>query len=106
MLTKPAPHLALKQYDQAIEWARDAIEITPNEDVPYLYLIVALALTGHESEAHEALQRYLSNPGAGRTMAAWKSRRSQYVDERTDPRYAEYWDRLMDGLRKAGLPAQ
>ena len=37
-------------------------------------------------------------------MAAWKLRRSRYVDERTDPRYVEYWDRLMDGLRKAGLP--
>jgi adenylate cyclase len=96
---KARTHLALKQYDQAIEWARHAIEITPNEDVPYLYLIVALALTGQESEAHEALQRYLSNPGAGRTMATWNSRRAQYVDERTDPRYVE-------GLRKAGLPEE
>ena len=103
---KARTHLALKQYDQAIEWARHAIEITPNEDVPYLYLIVALALTGQESEAHEALQRYLSNPGAGRTMATWNSRRAQYVDERTDPRYVDYWDRLMEGLRKAGLPEE
>jgi adenylate cyclase len=103
---KAGTHLALKQYDQAIEWARHAIEITPNEDVPYLYLIVALALTGQESEAHEALQRYLSNPGAGRTMATWNSRRAQYVDERTDPRYVDYWDRLMEGLRKAGLPEE
>jgi adenylate cyclase len=103
---KAGTHLALKQYDQAIEWARHAIEITPNEDVPYLYLIVALAMTGQESEAHEALQRYLSNPGAGRTMATWNSRRAQYVDERTDPRYVDYWDRLMEGLRKAGLPEE
>ena len=63
MRTKPARHLALKQHDQAIEWARRAIEITPNKDIPYPYLIVALALTGQESQAHEALQRYLATPG-------------------------------------------
>ena len=67
---------------------------------------MALALTGQESEAREALQRYLSNPVAGRTLAAWKSRRAQYVDERTDPRYVEYWDRSIEGLRKAGLPEE
>jgi adenylate cyclase len=47
---------ALKQYDQAIEWARHAIEISPNNSSPYLYLIPALALTGQESQAHEADQ--------------------------------------------------
>ena len=101
---KAGSHLALKQYDQAIEWARRAIEISPNNAAPYLYLILALALTGQESQAHEALGRYLATPGAGtRTMAAWKSSRAQYVNEHTDPRYVEYWDRLIEGLRKAGL---
>ena len=27
----------------------------------------------------------------------------RYVNEHTDPRYVEYWDRLTEGLRKAGL---
>ena len=36
-------------------------------------------------------------------MAARKARRAQYVDESTDPRYLEYWDRLIEGLRKAGM---
>jgi hypothetical protein len=39
-------------------------------------------------------------------MAARKARSSQYVDESTDPCYLEYWDRLMEGLRKAGMPEE
>ena len=61
---KAGSHFALKQYDQAIEWARRAIEISPNNSAPYLYLIPALALTGQESQAHEALGRYLTLPPA------------------------------------------
>ena len=65
------------------------------------------ALTGQESQAHEALQRYLAVPTVGtRTMARWKAVRPRYVNELTDPRYVEYWDRLTEGLRKAGLPEQ
>ena len=36
-------------------------------------------------------------------MAGWKPIRAKYVNEHTDPRYVEYWDRLIEGLRKAGL---
>jgi adenylate cyclase len=100
---KAGSHLALKQYDQAIEWARRAVEISPDNSIPYLYLIPALALTGQESQAHEALGRYLATRGATRTVAGWKQTRAQYVNEHTDPRYAEYWDRLIEGLRKAGM---
>ena len=39
-------------------------------------------------------------------MTARKARRAQYVDESTDPRYLEYWDRQMDGLRNAGMPEE
>jgi hypothetical protein len=38
-------------------------------------------------------------------MAAWTTRRAQYVDESTDPRYLDC-DRLMEGLRKAGMPEE
>ena len=103
---KAGSALALKQYDQAIELARRAIAISPNNGTPYPYLVVGLALTGQESEAHEALQHYLATPGAARTTAAWRRIRAKYVNEHTDPRYVEYWDRLIEGLRKAGLPEQ
>jgi len=100
---KAGSHFALKQYDQAIEWARRAVEISPENSIPYLYLLPALALTGQESQAHEALGHYLATRGATRTVAGWKSARAQVVNEHTDPRYVEYWDRLIEGLRKAGL---
>ena len=45
---------------------------------------------------------HLANSGE-RTVAGWKSARAQVVNEPTDPRYVEYWDRLIEGLRKAGL---
>ena len=51
---------ALKQYDQAIEWARRAIAIGPTLSGAHRDLIAALALAGHEAEGHEALQRYLA----------------------------------------------
>ncbi len=103
---KASSHLALKQYDQAIEAARRAIEINPNHSVPYPFLIAALALAGEQSQAHEALQRYLATFGAARTLAEWKSWRALTLAAQTDPRYVEYWDRLLGGLRKAGMPEE
>jgi adenylate cyclase len=105
-MDKSSSHLALKQYDQAIEWARRAIEINPNNGDPYLYLIVALALTDQAPQAREALQRYLALRGVDKTMAERKHSRALWVNEHTDPRYVEYWDRQTDGLRKAGLPEE
>ena len=63
-------------YDQAIELARRAIAIKPNyNQFSHLLLVAALALTGHDAEAREALQRYLALPSTGplKTIAAWKA---------------------------------
>ena len=103
---KSLAYFGLKQYDQAIEWARRAIAISPNNNpFPHANLIAALALTGHEAEAREALQRYLASvPSWPRTIAAWKA---------SDP-HSPVWavraisklDRYYDGLRKAGMPEE
>ena len=103
---KASAHLALKQYDQAIEWARRSIAIRPNNGFAHSYLVVALALSGQEAQAHEALQRYLATPGVERTMVERKAARARWVNDHTDPRYVEYWDRLDEGFRKAGLPEE
>jgi tetratricopeptide (TPR) repeat protein len=50
-------YFALKQYDQAIEWARRAVVIDPSFGAD---LVAPLALSGHETEVREALQRYLA----------------------------------------------
>jgi len=101
---KAIDYFGLKQYDQAIEWARRAIAINPSSNLwAHRSLIAALALTDHEREAHEALDRYLSSvPGGPKTIAAWKA--TGITKEFSDPRILEANDRLTDGLRKAGLP--
>jgi tetratricopeptide (TPR) repeat protein len=103
---KANAYFGLKQYDQAIEWARRAIAISPNESYSWshLNLIAALALAGHEAEAHDALQNYLASvPSGPNTIAAWKAFATPY---RRNPRYLEAWDRYYDGLRKAGMPEE
>jgi adenylate cyclase len=103
-----AGYFALKQYDQAIEWSRRGIAIDQNTN-PYLYytLIPALALAGHEAEAHEALQNYLASvPSGPKTIAAWKAAIAPYTSMRANPRLLETEDRHFDGLRKAGMPEE
>ena len=104
-----ADYFGLKQYDEAVELARRAITINPN-NVPFAHaiLVAALALTGHETEAREALQRYLALPvSEPRTIAAWKAyHKAGGVNERIDPRVLEMYDRGYEALRKAGMPEE
>jgi adenylate cyclase len=62
---KSACHFALKQYEQSIDSARQSIAIRPDHQFAHRNLIAALALTGHQAEAQEALRRYLALPSAG-----------------------------------------
>jgi adenylate cyclase len=103
---KAASHIALKQYDQAVESARRAIAINPNKGNQRFLLAVALALTGEETQAHEALQGYLATANANRTLADWRSTRARYVNEQTSPCHVEYWNVLFEGLREAGVPEE
>ena len=73
-------NFGLKNYDQAIDLARRVIAINPNIANIHLDLVAALALTGRDAEAREALQRYLALPSTGplKTIAACKAH-SSYV---------------------------
>ena len=96
----------LKNYNKAIELARQSIAINArNFPMAHTILVAALALTGREREAREALQRYVALPTSGqlRTVAAWKARNGPMGG---DPRFVEMNERLYDGLRKAGMPEQ
>jgi adenylate cyclase len=99
-------NFGLKNYDQTIEWARQAIAINPNY-VQYIHsvLLASLALTGHDAEAREALQRYLALPSTGplTTIAAWKA---YYSAQGGDPPRVEANELVYDGLRKAGMPEE
>ena len=76
MAAKASANFGLKRYDQAIEAARQAIAVA-TIGVQYIHatLVAALALTGHDAEAHEALKRYLALPSTGAltTVAAFKA---------------------------------
>ena len=95
----------MKNYDQAIESARRAIAINPNNPFAHLALVAALALTDHDAEARAALQRYLALPSSAplKTIAAWKAHPSE---QGSDPRFVEMNERTLDGLRKAGMPEE
>ena len=99
---KALANFGLKRYDKAIEQLRHVIAINPN-GIPWAHttLVAALALTGHETEARDALKRYLALPSIGplKTIAAWKA---HLESQHWVP--AEMSERLNDGLRKAGMP--
>ena len=60
-------------------------------------------MTDHDTEAREALQRYLALPSTGpvKTIAAWKA---HLESQHWVPR--EVSERTYDGLRKAGMPEE
>jgi adenylate cyclase len=101
-------YFGLKQYDQAIESARRAITISPNDfPAPHINLIAALALAGHEAEAHRALQNYLASvPDGPRTIPAWKARHTTFTGPDPPQPVVESNDRQIEGLRKAGMPEE
>jgi TolB-like protein/Tfp pilus assembly protein PilF len=102
---KSVAHFGLKQYDQAIESARRAVVI---DSMMIPDLAAPLALTGHEADARERLQRYFALPSSAqlRTIAAQKAANSHWLTANSDPRILVYFDRYYDGLRKAGMPEE
>ena len=103
---KAVANFGLKRYDQAVDWARRAIAVKPDyTQFIHATLVAALALSGHDPEAREALQRYLALPSTGplKTIAAWKA---YYSAQGGDPPRLETNERTYDGLRKAGMPEE
>jgi tetratricopeptide (TPR) repeat protein len=100
-------NFGLKRYGQAIELARRSIAINPNNPYSHVVLVAALALTGHDAEAREALQRYLAPPSTApfKTIATWKAHQESMMSKQAaNPRFVEMNERSYDGLRKAGMP--
>ena len=100
---KSVAYFALQQDDQAIEWARRAIAINPNYSPPNGILVAALALTGHEAEARDRLQRR-NAVRPFKSIVAYKAENAPPPS--ADPRVHASFDRFIEGLRKAGLPEE
>jgi TolB-like protein len=92
--------LANDRYPEAIAQARLAIPQFPpetgrNAEIPWLALIAAESANGQDAEAHADLQKSLSTPRNWRTMAEVQKR----------PYFAAI-PQLLEGLRRAGMPAE
>jgi adenylate cyclase len=98
---------AMNRYDEAIEWARRSTMLDPTYPFANSTLAAALALTGHDAEAHEVVQRFASLPPTGlKTIAAFNAVKDRVTRQHPNPRYLEFWDRRIEGMRKAGVPEE
>jgi TolB-like protein/class 3 adenylate cyclase len=96
--------LMLQRDDQAIEWTRRSLAMIPENPIQQALLASALALTGRQAEARQALQRYLSLKGTtSKTIAQFRPRHRSMSD---NPKWLAYSDRLIEGLRRAGMPEE
>jgi tetratricopeptide (TPR) repeat protein len=92
----------LGSYEQAVAWCRRAIEANRNHPVPNFVLGAALAQLGRVDEAHSAVEAGLAlNPtfAVSRARGAWIARSD-------NPTYLVQTERVLEGLRKAGVPEQ
>jgi adenylate cyclase len=96
-------YFGLQQYDHAIDWARRTIAIKPNFDPPLFILAAALALTGHDAEARDAEERRVAQSKIKNVAAVLKA---FALPPSADPRVRATLDRLIEGLRMAGLPEE
>jgi adenylate cyclase len=96
--------LMQQQDDLAIDWLRRTLKIAPDAPIANALLASALALTERQAEAGEALKRYLSlKATTSKTIAEF---RSQHRAVSYNPKWLAYSDRLVEGLRKAGMPEE
>ena len=100
---KSYAYFSLQQDDQAIEWARQSIAVNPNFSASRAVLAAALALTGHEAEARDEEQRR-------NAVSPFKSIKAAKAvltpPPSADLRVRAAFERLIEGLRKAGMPEE
>jgi tetratricopeptide (TPR) repeat protein len=92
----------LGSYEQAVAWCRRAIEANRNYPHAHFMLAAALAQLGRLDDAHSAVKAGLAlNP----TYAIARAR-SLWTAVSDDPTYLAQVERVLEGMRKAGLPEQ
>jgi TolB-like protein len=92
----------LSRYEEATDFFKHAIAVNPEYALAYIRLTASLALSGHDAEARDTLRRYLAMPlDVPKTIAQFKARQPDDT-----PESRSYYDRLYEGLRKAGLPEE
>jgi TolB-like protein/Tfp pilus assembly protein PilF len=92
-------HTHLGQYDAAIDWCRRSVAVQPFW-IAFVDLAAANALLGRESQAQEAVSE-LRKLRPDYTVARWMQDGKGWSD---NPVFLAEFQRIADGLRKAGLP--
>ena len=91
-------HTHLAQWEQAIEWCNKARAGNPTDFYPLVDLAAANAWAGHDKEAKEAAAQ-LQKVYPGFTVQTWAG-----VHWTDDPTFNAQYSRIVEGLRKAGVP--
>ena len=91
-------HSHLAQWEQAIEWCGKSVAGDPGFWVPLVDLAAANAWAGHDEEAKEAVAQ-LQKVYPGFTVQTWVG-----VHWSDDPTFNMQYQRIVEGLRKAGVP--
>jgi tetratricopeptide (TPR) repeat protein len=90
----------LGSYEQAVAWCRRAIEANRNFPHPHFVLGAALAQLGRLDEARSAVKAGLAlNPAFAISRA-----RADWTAMSDDPTYLAQTERVLEGMRKAGVP--
>jgi class 3 adenylate cyclase/TolB-like protein/tetratricopeptide (TPR) repeat protein len=91
-------HSHLAQWEQAIEWCRKAVTSNPKAWAPHVDLAAATTWAGHDNDAkEEAAQLQKVYPGF--TVQTWAG--IHWTDDVT---FNAQYERIVEGLRKAGVP--
>ena len=91
-------HLA--QWEKVVEWCQKAVATNPAYWFPYIDLVAANGWLGREVEAKAAIDGlHKQKPGYAVQSAA-------SFHPTDDPTFKAQYQRIVDGLRKAGLPEE
>jgi adenylate cyclase len=90
---------SLSRYEDATNSFKRSIALNPDVGVTYMMLTSSLAISGNDAEAKQVLRRYMMSPDVAKTIAEIKMR--QPIDI---PFVRECYERVYQGLRKAGMP--
>jgi TolB-like protein/DNA-binding winged helix-turn-helix (wHTH) protein len=92
-------HSLLGRWEQAIEWCNKSVAGDPELTDPLIDLAAANAWAGHDKEARDAVSRFRKAFPGVTMQKVWPA--DQWTD---DPTFKAQWARIVEGLRKAGLP--
>jgi tetratricopeptide (TPR) repeat protein len=89
----------LGRWEQAIEWCDKSVAGDPELTDPLIDLAAANAWAGHDREAKDAVAKFQKAFPGVTVQKLWPEDQST-----SDPTFKAQWARIVEGLRKAGLP--